>query len=437
MRFRPISIALACLVVLAQPALAWVPEKTPRRELQASARRALALPESRGSVAGIVVRRGGRTVFSVNGGRPMAPASLMKLATTLTAIERFGADYRFVTRVLAPRRAASVRRLYVVGGGDPTLTTEAYRRLHFIPPRDDPAPVPVFPGGSPTIEQLASRIRASGVRRIGTLVVDGSLFDSLRTAPGWPARYFRDEPEVGLVDALTVNLGFGDLEGKRLLPSPALGAGDILRAALAVRGVSVAGPVAVGRSPRSAVEVARTVSPPLSRIVFFINRWSVNYPAELLLKALGAQFGGEGSTVAGARVVRETLSSLGIPVAGLRMADGSGLSVFNRITPKTLAGVIEHVLARKDRDGVALRTSFPVAGEAGTLFSRLNRAPTLGNLRGKTGLIRHVRSMAGWVAGADGIPLVYVVLFNRARSAIAMTRPIDWIGAAVSLFPLL
>jgi D-alanyl-D-alanine carboxypeptidase/D-alanyl-D-alanine-endopeptidase (penicillin-binding protein 4) len=168
--------------------------------------------------------------------------------------------------------------------------------------------------------------------------------------------------------------------------------------------------------------------------VQYTNRYSANYPAELLLKGLGARFGGGGTTVRGAAVVRESLVKIGIPLAGFAMYDGSGLSVLNRARPRTLAAILEWILTTRGTAGDVLRGSLPVAGGPGTLFKRMTKPPTGGNLRGKTGFIRHVRGMAGWVTPADGVPLVYVALFNDVPKPLALTTPLDLIGTALALF---
>jgi D-alanyl-D-alanine carboxypeptidase/D-alanyl-D-alanine-endopeptidase (penicillin-binding protein 4) len=431
----------ACLtasaLALAAPA-AWarVPDKTPRRHLEAEIRRAIGGPAARGATPGVLVLRAGRPIIEIQADRPFVPASLMKLATTVAAVLRFGPDHRFATRVLARLAGPGVARgLVLVGGGDPTLATDAYRRERFLPKPDDPAPRPAFTSGSPTVEALAAAVAARGIRRVeGDLVVDDALFDAARTQPGWIPDYQRGEPDVGNIAALTVNEGFADLSRRRLLADPALGAGAALRAALAARGIAVAGGVRRGRAGPGLTEVARVLSPPLAEIVDYTNRYSVNYPAELLLKGLGAAFGGAGTTAAGVRVVRDTLTGIGIPLDGFVMADGSGLSLDDRMTPRTVAALVEWIVTASGPAGEALRDSLPVAGGPGTLLRRMTRPPTAGNLHGKTGSTRGVRAMAGWVTPADGARLTYVAVFNEAPRPSLLTAPLDVIGTALALF---
>ncbi|MBI4729070.1 MAG: D-alanyl-D-alanine carboxypeptidase/D-alanyl-D-alanine-endopeptidase [Acidobacteria bacterium] len=438
MRKRAIAVALVgALVGTGLPARAWVPEKTPRRGLESAVARVLSRRPASASIPAVLVRRGGRDLFALRAGTAALPASLMKLLTTTAALDRLGPGFRFATRVLSARRAARVPSLTLVGGGDPTLVTAAYGRENYLPHPGDPAPVPVYPGGFATVEQLADRVRAAGIRSVsGDLLVDESLFDRARTAPGWDPRYLRYEFDTGYLSALTVNEGFADPKRRALLPEPAIGAGEALRAALQSRGVRVEGRVVAGRAPARAVEIARVLSPPLSEIVAYVNRWSVNYPAELILKTLGARFGKAGSTAAGVAVVFRTLERLGIPLGGTVMADGSGLSLYDRLTPRAVASVLEHILSRRDPAGEALRASLPVAGGPGTLSHRMRRWPTRGNLRGKTGLVPHVRTMAGWVRALDGVTLVYVAIFNRSPRPLDLTGPLDELGLSLARYPM-
>jgi serine-type D-Ala-D-Ala carboxypeptidase/endopeptidase (penicillin-binding protein 4) len=429
-----LALALALVSALASPAVAYVPEKTPHRNAEAAARTMVAQPGARGSTAGVILMRGNLELFGIRADTPLAPASVLKLATTTTAMIKFGPDHRFATRALTTGGGANIATLALVGGGDPTLTTEAYRVKRYLPAPTDVIKRPAFPHGSATVDQLAARIAARGVRRIGTLLADDGIFDASRTQAGWLPRYLVNEPDVGYIDGLTINEGYGDLDQKTLVPSPALAAGKALASALNALGVSV-GTVKSGRAPRGSAEIARVESPTVAEIIDFTNRYSINYNAEILLKDIGASFGGRGSTAAGVAVVKQTMRALGVSTRGLVMTDGSGLSVLDRITPRTLAGLLEKILAGQGPGWDALRGSIPVAGEPGTLLKRMTGPLTKDKVHGKTGQIEHVRSMAGWVVPADGVPIVYVALFNGARSPSALTKPLDILGVLLALFP--
>ncbi|MGH2830275.1 MAG: D-alanyl-D-alanine carboxypeptidase/D-alanyl-D-alanine endopeptidase [Actinomycetota bacterium] len=434
------AITLAAMFAAAEPAGARVPNRTPRRRLEGSVSSSLAQPPARGALPGILIERGPAPLIAINADRPMVPASLTKLATTTAALARFGPQHRFRTRVVARavHRGGTIRGdATLVGGGDPAFVSDAYGRRRFLPQPGDPVPVPAFATGYATVEELADAVRNAGVRRIeGDLAVDESLFDDVRTLPGWLPEYQKSgSVEVGTLSALAVDEGFADAEQKIAAADPAARAGSLLLRELLARGVVVAGGVRHARAPTGAVEIAGVESPPLSEIVGYTNRYSVNFPAELMVKALGARFGGAGTTEAGLRVLRDTLKAGRIPVEGLALSDGSGLSLLNRVAPRTIAALLRRMLADTSPAGEALRASVPVAGSPGTLLRRLRHPPAGGNLRGKTGLVRRVRAMAGWVRGQDGATIVYVLLFNDAAGARTLNGPIDLIGLALSRFP--
>jgi serine-type D-Ala-D-Ala carboxypeptidase/endopeptidase (penicillin-binding protein 4) len=129
-----------------------------------------------------------------------------------------------------------------------------------------------------------------------------------------------------------------------------------------------------------------------------MDRDSDNYRAEQLLKVLGAQATGLGTSARGAAVVRRVLRERGIPLAGVRLADGSGLSSLDRITPGALAAILAHAW----QDPV-LRTTFvdalALAGRDGTLRHRFLASPARGVVRAKTGTTDLASALSGFVRG--------------------------------------
>ncbi|MCA1830968.1 MAG: D-alanyl-D-alanine carboxypeptidase/D-alanyl-D-alanine-endopeptidase [Actinomycetota bacterium] len=425
--------ATLLVATTALPARAYVPERTPQRDIEARAYTSLEQPAARGSSSALVILRGGRPLIDVGGGTPMTPASVLKLFTMTSGIVRFGPTHRFATRVLGTGPPTAPTSLTLVGGGDPTLATEAFRRARYLPKPTDEIKRPAFAHPLETIDVLAARIAAAGVRTVaGNLYADESLFDSRRTQDGWLPRYLTGDPETGLLSALTVNEGRLDLKGKVLSRNPALSAGSFLKQALQARGIVVAGDVVLGRAPAGSTEIARVQSPPVAEIVDFTLRYSINFDAETMLKDLGAAFGGAGTTRAGVSVVLDTMRSLGVPTTGMTMTDGSGLSLIDRVTPRTVGALVEHILTADGPGWEAVRAAMPVAGRPGTLEKRLKTGPAAGNLVGKTGSLAHVRTMAGWVTPDDGVPLVYVIMFNGVARPSTLTTVIDLFGTLLA-----
>jgi D-alanyl-D-alanine carboxypeptidase/D-alanyl-D-alanine-endopeptidase (penicillin-binding protein 4) len=443
---RPVRIALALGVL----ATTFVPpsgvvradEPSPlEQRAEMIVRQILATDGARGTKPGIVVARGADRLAARNPTDPFLPASLQKLATTTSALLRFGPAHRFTTsvRVSAKRLDGSVGRLVLVGGGDPTLATAAFRNRYLTRRDGMRKDERIFPSGSPTIGGIARAIVDAGITRVrGNLLADDWLFDRERTQVGWKSSYLDRStggPHVGLISALVINQGFADLGKTRLAKSPALFAARKLRDALAARGVEVDGDVVYRTAPDDAVEVLGVQSPPLAEIVGWINRWSVNGASELLLKGMGAAFAGEGSTDAGRRVVRGALRSIGVDLTGFRLEDGSGLSRADRMTPRMIAQILRWALSSDQDPAVTLRRSLAVACRAGTLLYRMCDTRADGNLRGKTALITDVRGMAGWVRGIDGRRTIYVAIFNRAEDEDALTSTLNLLGRRLARFP--
>jgi len=439
LRLGALSALAAFVLAPAQP-VARAGETKLERRAKEIVREVLATDPAEGTLPGIVVRRG-RVLAARNRNDRFTPASIQKLATTAAALMRFGPDHRFATRALAvgARADGSIGRLVLVGGGDPTLASAPFRKRYFIRRDGMTKDERVFPSGSPTVGSIAHRIAAAGITRIrGNLLADDSLFDRERTQDGWKSSYLDRStggPYVGLISALVVNQGYANLDQTKIASSPALFAARKLRDALENRGVEVDGRVVYRSAPDGAFEIARATSPPLGEIVGWVNRWSANHPAELLLKGLGATFRGEGSTDAGRRVVKRALRDSRIDIDGYRLEDGSGLSLLDRMTPRMVAGILRWALRSDGPDARALRRSLAVACRPGTLFHRMCETRAEGNLRGKTGLVSGVRAMAGWVRGVDGVRTIYVAIFNRVDDEGALTSTLDLLGRRLARFP--
>jgi serine-type D-Ala-D-Ala carboxypeptidase/endopeptidase (penicillin-binding protein 4) len=314
----------------------------------------------------------GKVLFQQHASLPLAPASNEKLAVTYASLELLGADFRMSTEVLgAGAQEGSIWRgnLVLKGYGDPALDRVELRAL-------------------------AGQIKALGIRRVtGRIVGDESFFDDHRTAPGWKASFFLTECEP--LSALVVDR---DRVGNRFSRTPAASAAAAMSSILRASGVRVAGVARRGVAPAVAVPLAAVESPPLWKVIRFMNRESDNFTAELLLKQLGAQYGAAGTTGAGAAVVARVLSLDGIPVAGVRIVDGSGLSRLDRLTPRAVVAILEAAWSSAELRG-AFVGSLAVAGVYGTLRNRMTRAPARGQVLGKTGTTDASSALSGFVRG--------------------------------------
>ena len=177
-----------------------------------------------------------------------------------------------------------------------------------------------------------------------------------------------------------------------------------------------------------AEQLATTSSAPLARIVAFMNRESDNFTAEILLKQLGAIDEGAGTSAAGAIVVRRVLAAAAIPLTGVRIVDGSGLSPRNRLTAAALIGILVAAW-RSPVIHSAFVQSLAVAGVSGTLDHRMERRPARGVVLGKTGTTRESSALSGYVRGR----YAFAVLQNgRPVSPFWARRAQDRFAAALA-----
>jgi len=370
----PRRLPAVCAAVLAAfalaPAAAAHTDGSPR--LRAGLARALAVPGVAPSRTGALAvdLSTGETLFAEHPTLPLAPASNEKLAVTFAALRELGPDFQIDTEVVGSGTMEGTTwdgDLFLQGHGDPTLST-------------------------PGLAQLARLVAANGIDHVsGRVVADESYFDARRTGPGWkPSFYIYECPPLS---ALAVNRAWAGTHTSR---DPALTAGVAFRAALAKAGIAVDGGVVKGAAPDTGYFLATLDSPPLADILRFMDRESDNYTAELLLKQLGTVDNVQGSSASGAVVVRRSLAGAGVPVGGIVIADGSGLSLRDRLTARTLGGI----LSTAWRDPT-LRGPFfgalSVAGVNGTLAGRMRGAPARGNVVGKTGTTNGASALSGYV----------------------------------------
>lgn len=366
-RLGPCAAALvALLLALAAPARAADPALATRLA------KALAVPnvDPARTAALAIDLRTGAVVFERNATLSLVPASTQKLPVAYAALALLGPGYRFHTEVVGTGTLVGDvwhGDLWLRGFGDPTLELS-------------------------DLDALAAEVASWGIRRVdGAVVADESWFDARRTAPGWRRGFYRFESPP--LSALVVDRG--RYRG-RTSSAPALAAGSLLRQSLEAAGVAVRGRTRTGVLTTSGLPLARDVSEPLADVVRFMGRESDNYTAEILVKQLGAIYAGRGTTAAGTRVIRTALAEAGIPLAGVRLADGSGLSGLDRLTAAAVVALLEVGLAAGDlRD--AFLQSLAIAGVDGTLEDRLRARPARGQVIAKTGTTRVASALSGFV----------------------------------------
>jgi D-alanyl-D-alanine carboxypeptidase/D-alanyl-D-alanine-endopeptidase (penicillin-binding protein 4) len=343
----------------------------------------------------LMVMDGKTVLYERNPDLPVVPASTQKLLTVTAALTRLDPGSRLRTTLVAtapPDLMGTVNGdVFLVGGGDPLLSTGSWAG-HFNRPRLHTR-----------VEPLADRLRAAGVSRItGKLLGDDGRYDRQRYLPSWPASY-RTDHEAGPLSALLVNDGAASWTSYSEIPvhDPALAATDTVAQLLRERGITIDGGTGTGTTPAGQVELAAIDSPTIAEIAGTVLLDSHNNAAELLLRELGLRILGDGSTDAGRRVVLDTLTKMGMPMAGVQYVDASGLDRGNRVTCRLLTALLTSSPVR-----YLVAGSLPVAARTGTLWKRFGNTPAVGRLRAKTGSLRGVTALAGYADSPDG-PLTF------------------------------
>ena len=394
MRVVPVRARIVAAAVLAAALVPTSAGAAPRA-LAPQLDRALSVPHVSltASAAFAIDLETGEAVYSHNASLSLLPASNEKLAVTYAALTALGPSFRIETDVLGEGQQVDTTwqgDLVLKGYGDPTLV----------------------PGD---LTVLAKQVRAEGVTRVtGRVLADESWFDARRTAPGWKASFYIEESPP--LSALIVDRG---RVGRYTSHDPALAAADLFRAALLRAGVRVAGGTAHGVAGDTAVPLAAIDSAPLRAIVRWMDRVSDNFEAEMLLKQLGAIQANRGTTAAGVGVVSGLLAQAGVPMAGVRLVDGSGLSLLDRFTTNALVSLLT-VMWNDPGVRPELLAALPVAGRTGTLVDRMRGTPAAGVVLAKTGTTSNASALSGFV----GDRYVFSILQNG--------WPLSWSWARVA-----
>jgi len=331
-----------------------------------------------------------QVLFSRKGGRMRILASNSKVFTASTALSRFGPYGRLSTTAWSsdPITDGISQGLYLRGGGDPTLTTAG-------------------------LTKLADRVRAAGVTTVqGPLHYDASFLDSQTGVPEHGITF----ESVGHLSGLQIDNGS---------PSdPAKTAAQRFEDALRKDGVSIGNSVTPGTVSPGALQIADFDSPTIADIVQDTLVPSNNYLAEMLLKDVGSQFGGIGSTAGGIAAVREFAANQGAKFTG---ENGSGLTRRNKASPASVVKLLDAMIEvdqkkspeeqlAQERLRDAWIDSLAVAGRTGTVANRMRGTAAAGNCHLKTGTLTRVSALSGYCfRGGDdaGHAVIFSLLMNN------------------------
>jgi D-alanyl-D-alanine carboxypeptidase/D-alanyl-D-alanine-endopeptidase (penicillin-binding protein 4) len=353
----------------------------------------------------------GDVLYGLNPYRLSMPASNNKIVTAVSALLRLGPEYRYETRVSADGEILDgvlKGELVITGSGDPTAA-------------------PRFHNGDPFLlfKEWAARLKEKGIRKIdGGIVGDGRAFPPPGIGTGWE---WDDLPYgyAAPVSALQFNENLFDLE---IAPGDAEGAPaairhpvryflTALRKTLQDEGIDVSqAAIRSSEDPGFQVSIGSQLlwlesSPPLSEIVKPLLKLSQNLYAETLARTVGLAARKEGTFGAGRTVVEEILERMAVPKGTYAYVDGSGLSRSNLVTADMLIRILKYMYRQKSFP--TFYDALPIAGVDGTIGNRMKGTQAENNVHGKTGSIRYVRCLSGYVRTSEGEMLAFALLANN------------------------
>ena len=411
----------------------------------------------------------GQRLYGHDDQRAVVPASLQKLLTTGTGFARLGDSFRFATRLLmhgeVDRDGVLHGDLYIVGGGDPLLGSYRYRqttsdtlfalwtaalrsrgvqridgRIHYVSS--------VFSGPQQHDSWQHGDVgNYYGAGATGLNFHENMYFVHFNggTRQGDPATVARTNPKNITLHALnevttgpagsgdqvvvyglpqftervysgTVPLGASDFAVRAALPNPARSCADLLATYLRSHGISVSlGAQEALVPPDSVRTVSEYLSPSYKTIAQYTNHTSNNVYAEAIFKYLGYKSSGSGSFASGAKAVEDYLKEKGLPLDGVSVVDGSGLSRLNSVTADFLGRYLS--MLRNEPFYEAFFSTLRTADNPAVHY--------------KSGTMQGVRSQAGYIR-QGGRTLAYAVVLNgHTASASVAGAEIDRIVKAI------
>ena len=349
------------------------------------------------------------------------PASNVKLLTTAAAFGKFGSGASLHTEIwrTGTLQGSTLRgSLFLVGGGDPALSSGTFGRRYTH-------------GVYSPLASLASKVKAAGIRKVtGKLYFDDSVFDHKR---GVYDSGYRTSPWIGPLSGLGYNSGYSSDSARGFASDPAKVAAARLIKALKSKGISLTSTTRLKVRPDSptALKIGRVASPSMRRLIRETALYSNNHWAEMLLKALGARFRGNGTTKAGTSAVRGFMENE-LNVHGFSQIDGSGLSRPNRMAPAATGTLLRKMRTQPDHQD--FEVALPMAGRQGTLRNRMRGSAAEGNCRAKTGTLRDVSALSGYCYNGNGRVMVFSIMMNGVGNISAAKQIEDRMAAGIARY---
>ena len=332
------------------------------------------------SLAGIIVYdlTADSILFKHNERQLMRPASTMKMITAVAALDRLGGSHLFTTKLAYSGKLNNRTlngNLYCIGGFDPKFSN------------DD-------------LNAFVQQIKNMGIDTIrGKLIADKSMKDSDPMGEGWCWDDGDNNPQMS---PLQINQKDDVIER--------------FRRELITSGVYIEGFTENGRADKNA-QVICTRTHTMDEILLRMMKNSDNLYAEAMFYQMGAATGAHPANAkSAAGVIKKLITKVGLNTEDYRIADGSGLSLYNYVTPEMELRFLKYAYERRDIYD-HLRPSLPIAGEDGTLKNRMQKTAAAGNVYAKTGTVSGVSCLAGYCTAPNGHILCFSIMNNGLTTA--------------------
>ncbi|MBP3222301.1 MAG: D-alanyl-D-alanine carboxypeptidase/D-alanyl-D-alanine-endopeptidase [Actinomycetaceae bacterium] len=343
----------------------------------------------------IIDSESGAQLASYKGNDMLVPASNMKLATAIAALDVLGPQTTFSTTT-----ALEGSTVYLVGGGDVLLGRG----------KSDESSIYGHAGLEDLAEKTAQELKNKSVSKV-SLKVDSSLFSGElyhSTITGADRKFVAEVRPIGAKETYTTENFSG---------SPDIEAANIFADHLKNKGIDIR---EVSRSdtsvPDDALQLASVESASVRGFVSYMLERSDNTTAETLAHLIALKKGKEATFANASQSVQESLQSLGIDVSGAVFADGSGLSENNRLSAKMLADMVQCIYKNEKGVFAGAASGLPVGNVSGTLDKRFTDDDMGARVHAKTGSLHQVRSLAGFVQTGNGRILTFALMNDATGS---------------------
>lgn len=390
----------------------------------------------------IIQPKTGEILYDYNMNSPMIPASNMKILTTATALNQLGKDYRYKTTIytngIVDRMWGTVTGdLILKGTGDPTLIEDFME-----------TPTTMF-------EDCAQTLIKDGIKTVeGKIIGDDSAFDRVYIPQGWKSEHLSLPFAPGisalslngntvLVKVSSNNVSFypyspllkingnaksnnynNKISIKGKLPAlsnfcdyypidnPPLYTTSALYYIMQKDGIKINNGVDIiqdsqGYDESQLIPLYTYLSNTMAEIISYTNKESDNFCAEQIFKTLGYAKYGSGTCENGSKAVHDFMKENGIPSEGMSIYDGSGLSVYNRVSPFQITEFLRAIFQGPERE--TFKKSLSIAGKDGTIKYRMTGLPVWA----KTGTLSDHSALSGYVITSYGQTLVFSILVNN------------------------